>query len=438
MNDKMLKIAKSLYLEEKIARQLFAEFNLDDIVSELQTNNFRNVKSIKDLFSVFADNKSNLNLDHFIVKKGNTFEVFRVKNVGQIDENNSKKFNDVKQVIRFLTALTAGWAGSTKNSLNNKLLKLYEVLVDKEYHGNDKLQILENWKNDFEVTIEQIIHDYDIHDFNDNLKDSLEQYKVKVIKKFDDLIKKQQDVKDGKSNKSRTILDIMTDFRKSTDVSALIRYAKYSKKDSTGNQFIHDKIGVTRDTLISYSRLIDYLKSNNGEEFKQLLKLLQNSDTETEYITGINKLKVLPEKDFNISKDIGVQDSLTKLYAFLNFINLKTNSYGLKQWEALKNSYIKHVLLNGTDLQNSDATPLKDFQLLVDCIESQGFRQAIIDEDKNYFKLFGLDDDVAENIKQTSKNRITTQSVLTDWIYGTKLHKDLKNYFFIKLKEIND
>jgi hypothetical protein len=40
------------------------------------------------------------------------------------------------------------------------------------------------------------------------------------------------------------------------------------------------------------------------------------------------------------------------LFAFKNFINLKegVKGYSFQQWEDLKNTYIKHVLLNGGNL----------------------------------------------------------------------------------------
>ena len=131
--DNLLKIARSIFLQDSISRQLYAAmYNLGDLINEDLGSFSGQPKTLYKLFEVFIGSSPESNFQ-FIEKNGDSFKVYPFSADGQVDFNaNPKQINGIGSLYSYLHTNNA--VGSySPNSLLPLLQRLRTTLG---YYGN--------------------------------------------------------------------------------------------------------------------------------------------------------------------------------------------------------------------------------------------------------------------------------------------------------------
>ena len=132
--DNLLKIARSIFLQDSVSRQLYAAmYNLGDPINEdLGSFVGRTPDTLYKLFGVFVGSQPESN-SQFIEKNGDSFKVYPYSSDGQVDFNsNPKQINGIESLYSYLHANNATISYSP-NAILPLLQKLRTTLG---YYGN--------------------------------------------------------------------------------------------------------------------------------------------------------------------------------------------------------------------------------------------------------------------------------------------------------------
>ena len=305
MNKKdLIMIARALYLQQTISRQLFAKFDFTEEINENSGSFARLSQALQSVFFGFIGSKQRTPYPQIIQKNGMMFKIHKLNLDNSVSDQiyNNTQYNIDKLAFilrKLYVTISQGGVTAFKQKINN-IQKLWKkVNAEKLQTIIDDLQRI---KQVFTVISDFVVGDIQYIQDIRNLQEQVSKLKTEDIK-----TSPQYSVVDGK------IKNFIQKFR--SFVSMKKSYVQV--------------IDMAMNRLKSFVQLYKDLKqsvSYNQEDelLKQILQIFETCNTNTEISEQLRRVNVKQHLGVNYDHLVGQDDSLS---AFIRFIKNIDNAW---------------------------------------------------------------------------------------------------------------
>ena len=469
------RIAKSIYLQQMVARQIYAAFNpeKDDIAglgSMLQIS-----QKLRNNFSVFigSENTDSENVLQFIKKDGDNYKVYGLQVNGKVCDKNFIVFNSLNKLINALifSSSTIVSQGTSFNSnlqqlnalLNNQ--KLYSDYMDKQsekqvYANNtDKsiakqqiaLDIINRWLKDINKVLEDMKNQMErilLFKINNN-----QQGILSYISDIEVIINSSSSDYLSKVDFSKDVDNIVDQIKRSITQNSSIQSLKNQSipqiktMQKANLKNLNRKISNVVGKLKGILQIVQQLNKGQQEVKtinSSIIDAIKKSNTTSELSANLQKIE---NNDFTVDTDIidyleshgkntdipftqkGSSQLKSKLETFSKFIFGQLSELPYQNWNDIYQNYFKYYYSDDADI----ISIVDNFNSFVKSISDESVRQDAFILARAYAVLTKLIGKTDIDEKQQKKIDEITTKIDRELIPNVKNHFD--NGFGQKLVE---
>lgn len=478
------RIVKTIFLQQKIAKQLFAAFDprKDDIAG---LGNMLNIsEKLGNNFSVFigSQNVADNSVLQFIQKNGSQYRVYGLNANGQVDNKFSITFDSLSKLINSLYICSSTMV-SQADSFNSNFRRLNGVLGNAKIYDTYKDETFEKsvyQRNDDQVQAKKqiastIVNQWlnDICNILDNIRSQMQRillFKINnsqrgiqsyineiqiIISSSGQYLSKLTDDYYSKNQISTIVNQIQSNILQHKEIQNLKNYSLHQINESqkTNIDDLGRKVSNVVGKLKGISQIIKQLNSYNGQQdvAEKILFAIEQSNDSSELN---NNLKSAIE-DFDVNtnvvqylnqhgntaqipftkEDTGIK---SKLQTFSEFIYGQSTIYPYKNWDDIYENYFSYYY--GDDVNFMRV--VDNFDAFIKIVSSYQFAKLVYDQAKAYSGVITLKErklkakgNKAEEIEQkiVDVNNLMVQcqsdiinKFATD--FGNKLIQYIKDY----------
>ena len=406
MNKKdLIMIARALYLQQSISRQLFAKFDFTEEISQLSGSFRRSKENLFGLFAPFIGFSSNK--IQFIQKNGTDFTVYSVNSEGQVDKNYKHEVKGFANLANYLSNISSQISAPGK-SLHSILKRISQVLSNDniwEVYSPSKSkrqqkynmffqktqnseqaekrvttwmvkQTLQNWENsiisklDEAITLAKNIHNLTITQKSDSIVSFIIGLRQTIISRMDGYIRDNANKLLDKNTAKQKVIDVVAKYLKdNNDVLTMLQKNNQSAdvKSALKTQFSNSWQDVN-----DLQQIVGYLQQNKDNEFAQkLLQIIETANTPVDLIAACQQI------GFDCQKSFNDQFNDNKLEQYKH--NEQMNNMDASEWKTFVLTVVNYLNKNGRPFLNF-TTWEKYYQLIKNRFAEQQDQMGIVQE----------------------------------------------------------
>lgn len=341
----VLRIAKSLYLQEMISRQLFAKFDPNKQLGMLDGSFARLPQRIQAVFYGFIGSRQRTKYPQIVQKNGMKFKIHKINTDNTVSEqiynNTEYDINQVAFILRklYVTAQKGGYL-SFKNSIK-QVEDLWNKPLMRKTNKERCQTIIDKFQQIKQVFIaisDLIVGDIDYISQIRNL-----QEEIGKLKKFQKLDKESQQYKQTDS--------LVKNF--------IANFKQFVNNKQSYVQVINMAVNRLKAFVQLYNTIKSELQNEENQKLEYILRAMQQCNTNKQIGQTLNEFNLKEYLDKSYT-DLTQQDNA--IQAFIRFVkNIDNSSIEVKPLNSAIQYYLN--LPNGVISQNTKNTleQLKQF-----------------------------------------------------------------------------